>query len=96
MRKHTEPIIWTLALLALFFMNPSSGAASFCVFKLTGFSSCPGCGIGHAIHAALHFNFRQSFHEHFLGIPTTVGILYHILHSFLTSKQSLTWTNNKC
>jgi len=97
MRKYSEPFIWTLALLILFFMDTSKEATSFCIFKLVGFKSCPGCGIGHAIHHALHFNFQQSLNEHILGIPAAVVILYSIFKSFVKLNQNkLTWTNNKC
>lgn len=97
MKKYLEPFIWTAALLLLFFMDPSKEGASFCVFKLVGFKSCPGCGIGHAIHHALHLNFQRSVQEHILGIPGTIAILYAIFKSFINLNQNkLLWTNNKC
>jgi hypothetical protein len=97
MRKYSEAIIWAFALLLLYFMDTSKETTSICIFKLLGFKSCPGCGIGHAIHFALHFNFQKSFHEHILGIPVTIGILYTIINSFLNqNQQNLKWTNNKC
>jgi len=97
MKKYLEPLIWTLALLLLFFMDTSNGATSFCLFKLVGFKSCPGCGIGHAIHHALHFNFEQSFREHILGIPAAIIILFTIFKSLKNLNQNkLLWTNNKC
>lgn len=96
-RRYVESIIWMLALLLLFFLNPSEDLPSVCVFKLVGFESCPGCGIGHAIHFALHFKFQQSLSEHIFGIPATIGILYHLFYSFQKLKQNnLKWTNNKC
>lgn len=97
MKKYFEPIIWTLALCFLFFMDMNTSSPSFCVFKFMGLPSCPGCGIGHAIHAALHFNFQESLREHLLGIPATIAIFYTIIQSFLNLKQNKhTWTNNKC
>jgi len=89
LKKYMEQIIWTLALVFLFFMDTTVNAPSFCLFKAIGFHFCPGCGIGHAIHYALHFNFVQSFHAHILGIPATFGILYTILKPIFTLKQSL-------
>jgi hypothetical protein len=63
-----------------------------------GFRSCWGCGIGHAIHYALHLQFKQSFAEHVFGLPAAVGILYQIFSSFYhrTKQTRLLWTNNKC
>jgi hypothetical protein len=88
MRKYFGPMIWTLTLLFLFFMDTSKESGSFCLFKLIGFKSCLGCGIGHAIHHVLHLNFQQSFHEHILGIPATIGILYNIFHSFVLQNKT--------
>src|SRR5690348_10945308 len=76
--KYTISIIWVVALLLLFFMDTSNETVSLCIFKFIGFTSCPGCGIGHAIHYALHLNFMRSFQEHILGIPATVTSLYTV------------------
>ena len=76
--KYTASIIWIIALLLLFFMDTSNETGSLCIFKFIGFTSCPGCGIGHAIHYALHLNFMRSFHEHILGLPATMTILYTV------------------
>ncbi len=81
MRKYSATVIWTSALCLLYFMDISKGLPSFCLFKLIGFKSCFGCGIGHSIYYALHFNFRQSFQEHVLGIPATICIIYNIFES---------------
>lgn len=97
MRRYFEPVAWTTALILLFFMNPSTVSGSFCIFKLVGFDACPGCGIGHAIHHALHLDFQQSFREHILGIPATIAILYNVINSLLHLKQTHpTWTPSKC
>ena len=85
-RQYLEPAIWIALLLVLFFMDTSKESGSFCLFKMLGFSHCPGCGIGHAIHDALHLRFIQSFHEHWLGIPAVLIILYTIIQSLLTLK----------
>jgi hypothetical protein len=71
-------------------MNASEEANSFCIFKFIGFKSCMGCGIGHSIHHALHFEFRESIEDHLMGIPATLGIFYLIFKPFLSyKKQSL-------
>jgi uncharacterized protein DUF2752 len=86
--KYFEQLLWTTALVLLFFLDTESSSSSFCVFKFAGFGSCPGCGIGHAIHHVLHLNFIQSLNEHILGIPATIGILYIIFKPFITLKNS--------
>lgn len=78
-KQYAGPVIWITALLLLFFMDPASQGTSFCLFKFIGFSYCPGCGIGHSIHYALHLNMARSFDEHVLGIPATLAILYTIV-----------------
>jgi hypothetical protein len=90
------PIIWLTALTCLFFLNPSEDGTSLCLFRFVGINWCPGCGIGHAIHFALHGQFFESIKEHWLGIPATAAILYQMIqplyHRFY-KKQNL-WTTN--
>jgi len=85
--KYFEQIIWSLALIFLFFMDTGNAGTSFCLFKAVGFNACAGCGLGHAIHHALHFNFIASINEHILGIPATLGILYNIFKVFISPKK---------
>jgi ABC-type phosphate transport system permease subunit len=96
LQRHFAQALWLLALLLLFFMDPTKKTFSFCLFKLAGFSSCPGCGIGHAIHHTLRLEFSKSINAHPLGIPATISILCHLIHSFYIVKKSryLPWTNN--
>ena len=77
-RKWLEPAIWLIALLALFFMSPKDSLPSLCVFKFLGVNGCPGCGIGHAIHHALHLQFYKSFEAHLFGMPALIIILNRI------------------
>ena len=92
-RTFFEPLVWLAALVFLFFINPTRPSFSLCVFKLLGFAGCPGCGIGHAIHYALHLSFRQSVQAHALGIPATLGIGYTLPSSLHSSFQThFTWT----
>ncbi|MGP8217367.1 MAG: DUF2752 domain-containing protein [Bacteroidia bacterium] len=81
--KYLIPALWLSALVFLFFMDPEKKTASFCFFKFLGFKSCPGCGIGHSIHYVLHFNIIKSLHEHYLGIPATIGIFYNIFNPLI-------------
>lgn len=97
-QRYLAPTIWLVLLLLLFFMDATKEGFSFCLFRLAGFVSCPGCGIGHAIHFTLHGQWREAWQAHPFGIPATIGILYHLIHSFYQTQKShhLLWTNNKC
>ena len=76
--KNMELLFWPAALVLLFFMHTDSPQQSLCFFRFIGLQSCPGCGIGHAIHEALHLRFSQSFQAHFFGIPAVAIILHRI------------------
>lgn len=65
-------------MVLLFFLPDTEGAKSLCPSQLLGLGKCPGCGIGHAIHDALHFRFRASFHHHPLGILAVIIIFIRI------------------
>jgi len=86
LKNNLELIFWAGALLVLFFMS-TGDSPSLCIFRFAGFSSCPGCGIGHSIHDALHLNFARSFSEHILGIPAVLIILHRIKQLLFTPKQ---------
>ena len=84
MIKYFEQVAWIVALVFLYFIDTSTQSTSLCLFKLIGFDACFGCGIGHAIHHVLHFDLIQSFDEHILGVPATVGIIYRIFSPLIT------------
>jgi hypothetical protein len=88
MRRNNEWLIWTIALIGLFFLQPKENHFSFCIFKWIGFEKCMGCGIGHAIHYALHFDFLKSWNEHILGVPATVILLFRIIQLLLKHNQN--------
>lgn len=81
-RKYSEVIIWNGALILLGVMNVND--TSLCLLKNMGITWCPGCGLGHAIHYALHFEFEKSFQEHILGIPATLILFYQSCKSIYT------------
>jgi len=83
LRKYHEVIIWNGVLIVLASMDVESGI-SFCLLKTLGLSWCPGCGIGHAMHYALHFEFAKSFDAHILGIPGVLIIFYQSCKSIYT------------
>ncbi len=87
-KQYIEPIIWTSALVLLFFMNTDAGGTSLCLAKAIGIGWCPGCGLGHAIHDALHLNFRASVQQHILGIPATILLGYQIIKSIYITRKN--------
>lgn len=78
-----EIFFWLAALAALFFLPVHRSATSLCIFSLLGFGHCPGCGIGHAMHYAMHLQFARSFQEHPLGIFGVMIIFMRIKQLFL-------------
>ncbi|MFY7900869.1 MAG: DUF2752 domain-containing protein [Chitinophagaceae bacterium] len=76
--KHIELLFFSAAIITLYCMDVATTSTSFCVFKWIGFNSCFGCGIGHSIHYALHFQFLKSFQAHPLGIFAICIILCRI------------------
>jgi hypothetical protein len=80
---------WTIVLVVLFFMDRGSASGSLCLFRFLGLENCPGCGIGHSISEALHFNFSKSFEAHIMGLPATFFLILFIIRTFISSiKQS--------
>lgn len=89
-----ELLVWTTGLLLLAFMNPgSSEHFSLCLFNRLGFTSCPGCGIGHAISWLFHGNLNESWRAHPLGI-VAVPVLLHRIY-FLARRQITLYNNLK-
>ncbi len=93
LKKYSEVILWNGALIGLGLMNTSS-ASSLCIRKNIGVTWCPGCGLGHAIHYALHFEFAKSIHEHILGIPATLIIFYQSCKAIYQLNKSNNKTNH--
>lgn len=76
--QNFELFFWIGALLSLFFMEPAGEHFSLCPLKNMGFEHCPGCGLGHSIHYALHLNPVESFSTHPLGIFGLIVIVLRI------------------
>lgn len=62
----------------LFFLPGYQEGKSLCVSTLLGLGKCPGCGIGHAIHDALHLRLKDSFQHHPLGIFAVIVIFIRV------------------
>lgn len=87
-KQHVELLFWIVALTVLFFLPEQKTGSSLCVFSLLGFGDCPGCGIGHAIHYALHFDFATAYHFHIMGIPGVIIIFIRIKQLLFPPKQA--------
>ncbi len=85
-KKYIDNLIWFAAIVWLFNMNVGSADDSLCIFKFAGFASCPGCGIGHSIHYALHLDFTSSFQEHWMGLPATIFLIIQVFKPFHYNK----------
>lgn len=86
LRCHFELIFWVVALIALFILPEKTTAFSLCPSSLLGLGHCAGCGIGHAIHYALHLQLSLSFQQHPLGIFAVIIIFIRIKQLTLTQK----------
>ena len=85
--KHFELLFWIAALGLLFFMDIRDNGESLCFFHWLGFNRCPGCGIGHSIHSAMHLQFTSSLQQHPLGIVAVLIIFNRIKQLSFPLKQ---------
>ncbi|MBX2971496.1 MAG: DUF2752 domain-containing protein [Flavobacteriales bacterium] len=90
----SERMAWSVGLLVLFFGHGDEGP-TLCLFHWMGLTSCWGCGIGHALHDAMHLEFSASMEHHPLGIPILLILLYRVYElSRPRTKQRTTWISN--
>jgi hypothetical protein len=82
MKRFIPSITWTLALIALFFTDASS-TTSLCLLKFAGIDWCWGCGIGHSMHHTLHFEFAEAVKHHWLGIPSSIALIWLIIRPLI-------------
>ena len=78
LQKNFELIFWVAALVLLFFGKANSSTRSLCLFTWLNIPYCPGCGLGHSIHAALHLQLMTSLKLHPMGIAAILIILNRI------------------
>lgn len=82
LKQNLEAFIWLLALVLLAFMPVDATGTSLCMFHHLGVESCPGCGLGHSISAALHGDLVLSIDGHPLGIIAVVLLIFRIIAVF--------------
>nr|WP_202409366.1 DUF2752 domain-containing protein [Hufsiella arboris] len=86
-------MIWLSALL-FFAISPFQHLnLDLCLLKNLGFSWCPGCGLGHSIVSLLHGNIRQSFQQHWFGLPAVIILTHRIW--ILSNNFRKSYSNNK-
>lgn len=73
-----EPAVWSIALIALYFMEPGGSHFSLCPLHNVGISFCPGCGLGHSLHYLMHFQLKASFVAHPLGWFAFIVLIHRI------------------
>lgn len=81
-----EIAVWAVALVLLFFM-PFGSSGTLCLSKYLFGISCPGCGIGHAMHEAMHMRFAASLEHHLFGVPAVLILIYRIFYLTIKQKQ---------
>lgn len=74
-----ELCCWVTGLFLLASMNIEESHFSFCIFSWLGFTHCPGCGLGHAIHYILQGHLNASLVAHPLGIPALLILLHRVV-----------------
>ena len=89
LQKNFELIVWITALVLLYFMKSNISTQSLCLFKWINSAYCPGCGLGHSIHAALHLQLSASLQLHPMGIAAVLIILNRIKQLILKLKPVL-------
>ncbi len=78
--SHTpwELIFWITGLTLLATAKPMGHDQvhhfTFCPLANLGLDWCPGCGLGRSITQLFHGNLKESFHQHWLGIPSVLII----------------------
>lgn len=83
-----ELIFFVTALLYLYFLPFNGSGFSFCILDNLGFKYCPGCGLGSSISEVMHFNIKESFHTHPLGLFAFFVILFRILQLIINKFRS--------
>lgn len=78
-----ELIFWVMGLFLLAIAEPQGHGQvqhfTFCPLANLGLDWCPGCGLGRAVTQLFHGHLKESFHQHWLGLPAVVIIGLRII-----------------
>ncbi|WP_290799136.1 DUF2752 domain-containing protein [Flavihumibacter sp. UBA7668] len=94
-QKNLEAVIWICAMLWLgLAVNYQENTLGFCPFRyagieaVIGMDACPGCGVGRSIAAAIHGEWKISWHHHWMGIPALAIIAFRIVTLLITQHKN--------
>lgn len=91
----SEIVLWSAGLFVLYFLGSSGTEGTVCLFAGLGLERCWGCGLGHAVHDAMHLQFTHSVAHHPFGIPVLIILLYRIFQLATPYfKTRPPWTSN--
>lgn len=86
-----EALIWTSALIALTFVDPSrADHVTICPIAWLGFDFCPGCGLGRSIAWLFHGSLSDSLRTHPLGV-VTLAVLVHRIYRLSNNHINHLW-----
>lgn len=78
-----EATFWTMALVWLALAPMGDTHFTLCPLGAIGWSWCPGCGLGHAIHALFHGHWHASWQHHPFALPAVIILLHRIVSLLL-------------
>lgn len=84
---YIEMAFWLGGLLWLAFSPMGHDHITICPIGAMGFDWCPGCGLGHAIHALFQGHWQASWQHHPFAVPAVL-ILLHRIYSLFIQTQS--------
>lgn len=91
----SELTLWIAGLLVLYAIGGDHGLGTVCMFSWFGVDHCWGCGLGRALHEAMHLEFTRSIDQHPLGIPVLIILLLRIFQLAIPRTQTKPpWTSN--
>jgi hypothetical protein len=74
-----EAAIWITGLTLVCLADPTKNSeVELCVFKIMGFSGCPGCGLGHALGFLARGELLLAVKSHWMSPAVAVILLTRI------------------
>lgn len=85
--RQLEVVFWFIALVWLYFLPDTGGHFTLCPIAAMGFTWCPGCGLGHAMHDLLHGNIAEAFRHHYLVLFAFFTILFRMFKLIILNRK---------
>lgn len=76
---HFEWVTLLFLLLMAITIDTTTTNPSLCILKRSGFSYCPGCGLGRSMALAAQGAFQASFQMHPMGIVAIPTLIYRVI-----------------